>query len=94
MGWFKKSQLNEVTLIKNILDKYVNGPPEYAIEEIQLSVEDPCPILSIICNEENMVPPFYMNVFSLLCGAVANEKEKQVQEYSQELSPTQSPAPQ
>lgn len=79
MNWFKKSQFDNISIVKNILDKNINGSIEQAVAEIQSSVQNPCQTLYSICNG-NLVNPFYMNVWSFLCGDNANENQNQVQE--------------
>lgn len=73
MSWLKKSQNMDnfqAAIVEGILNRHTNGSPEDVREELSASgVSNPCPALELLCNSGKVVPPFYMTVFSYLCGS-------------------------
>jgi len=78
MKWFKKAN-NDIVV--QILEKYKNGEfLSEAIAELQ-KITNVCDFLSQICNGQ-LVPPFYMTVWSTMCGTSQPQPSENNEEQS------------
>jgi len=84
MNWYKKSQnLNDFqsTFVEEILKANMNGSPQTVREQFESKgIQNYCEILEKLCTASGqLVPPFYMSIWTSLCGSVYNENEQEQQ---------------
>lgn len=82
MSWYKKSQnlYNfQIAVAEEILKRHLDGPVEdVATDFVSQGIQNPCGILEMLCTAPGrIVPPFYMTVWSALCGGVQQEQPHQ-----------------